>query len=295
MVNLELYRVFYTVAKSKSITKAAEILYISQPAVSQAIKQLEKQLGGKLFNRVSRGMELTETGGKQMFEIVSKAIEMLDSAENKFTDLNNIATGQIRIAASDNVINYFLLKYIKQFKELYPNVSLMFYNETSNNCIDFVKSGKADIGFVNLPINVQSVNFTGQTGRIHDVFVASDKFSNLFDTEIEFSELSNYPLLLLDSTTRTRQKIDEFAQSLNIKLTPDFELASVELLVNMAVEGFGIACVPKEFVTRQLNNKQLTILNVLPELPVREIGVITNKQEINSFAVNEFLKILNQE
>lgn len=294
MVNLELYRVFYTVAKSKSITKAAEILYISQPAVSQAIKQLEKQLGGKLFNRYSRGMELTETGGKQMFEIVSKAIEMLDSAENKFTDLNNIATGQVRIAASDNVINYFLLKYIKEFKELYPNVSLMFYNETSNNCIDLVKSGKADIGFVNLPINVQTVNFTGQTGRIHDVFVASDKFSNLFGTEIEFSELSNYPLLLLDSSTRTRQKIDEFTQSLNIKLTPDFELASVELIINMAVEGFGIACVPKEYVTRQINNKQLTVLNVLPELPVREIGVITNKQEINSFAVNEFLKILNQ-
>ena len=294
MVNLELYRVFYTVAKSKSITKAAEILYISQPAVSQAIKQLEKQLGGKLFNRFSRGMELTETGGKQMYEIVSKAIEMLDNAENRFTDLNNIATGQVRIAASDNVINYFLLKYIKQFKELYPNVSLMFYNETSNNCIDLVKSGKADIGFVNLPINVQSVNFTGQTGRIHDVFVASDKFKHLFDTTLDFSELCNYPLLMLDSSTRTRKKIDEFAQTLNIKLTPDFELASVELIINMAIEGFGIACVPKEYVARELNSKELTVLNVLPELPVREIGVITNKQETSSFAVNEFLKILNQ-
>ena len=62
MVNLELYKVFYTVAKCGSLTKAAEELYISQPAVSQAIKQLETQLGGRLFNRTRKGMELTEPG-----------------------------------------------------------------------------------------------------------------------------------------------------------------------------------------------------------------------------------------
>ena len=117
MVNLELYKVFYTVAKCKSITKAAEELFISQPAVSQAIKSLEAQLGGALFNRVSRGMELTETGGKQMFAVVENVMELLSEAEKKFTEMKNVATGSVRIAASDNVINFFLLKYIKEFKE----------------------------------------------------------------------------------------------------------------------------------------------------------------------------------
>ena len=87
MVNLELYRVFYVVAKCGSLTKAAEELFISQPAVSQAIKQLETQLGGKLFNRTHKGMELTETGGRQIIDTVEKifAIMSVNGKTGNFT------------------------------------------------------------------------------------------------------------------------------------------------------------------------------------------------------------------
>mgnify|MGYP003301390217 CR=1 FL=1 len=81
MVNLELYRVFYTVAKCGSLTRAAEELYISQPAVSQSIKQLENQLGISLFNRTHRGMELSEQGGKLIFASVEEALKLFDEAE----------------------------------------------------------------------------------------------------------------------------------------------------------------------------------------------------------------------
>lgn len=87
MVNLELYRVFYAVARCGSLTKAAEELYISQPAVSQAVKQLENQLGGKLFIRTHRGMELSEPGGRQMFEAVEQALRILDGAEARYAEL----------------------------------------------------------------------------------------------------------------------------------------------------------------------------------------------------------------
>ncbi len=295
MVNLELYRVFWTVAKCKSITKAAEELFISQPAVSQSIKQLESQLNGKLFHRVARGMELTETGGRQMFEIVDKAISMLDEAEKKFTDIKGVASGCIRIACADNVTTRFLLKYIKVYKELYPNVSLSFFNGTSKECFEHVKDNKADIGFVNLPItNDNKVRLTGQTGEIHDIFVASSKYSELFSKEVPIASLSNYPLLMLDSTTMTRQKIDEFLQGHSVKLSPDMELGSIELLVAMAKKGFGIACVPREYVEDELSLGDLTEINVTPQLPVRAIGVITSKTEAISFAVKEFLKILNK-
>lgn len=294
MVNLELYRVFWTVAKRKSITKAAEELFISQPAVSQSIKQLESQLNGKLFHRVARGMELTETGGKQMFEIVDKAITMLDEAEKMFTDIKGVASGCIKIACSDNVTTRFLLKYIKLYKELYPNVSLSFFNGTSKECLEHVKENKADIGFVNLPILNDKVHLAGQAGEIHDIFVASSKFSELFDKEVQIATLSNYPLLMLDATTMTRQKIDEFLHGLSVKLTPDMELGSIELLVAMAKQGFGIACVPREYVEDELKSGALTEINVSPQLPVRAIGVISGKNETLSFAVKEFLKILNK-
>ena len=142
MVNLELYRVFYTVAKCGSLTRAAEELYISQPAVSQAIKQLETQLGGQLFNRTHKGMELSETGGKQIFPIVEKALKLFDQAESKYSELKDTATGIVRVCASDTVSTHFLLPYIKEYHEKHPNVNLILQNCTSSETIEMLKNGK---------------------------------------------------------------------------------------------------------------------------------------------------------
>lgn len=294
MVNLDLYRVFYAVAKCGSLTKAANELFISQPAVSQAIKQLETQLGGKLFNRVSRGMELTEPGGKQMFEIVSQIIDKLSIAENEFSQISSNATGIIRISASDIFTTYKLMKYISEFHELYPQVTFSFINSTTKQSIELVKENKADIGFVNLPIEEKNVVFTGQIGILHDVFVANEKFAHLKDVSISLSNISSYPLILLDSSTTTRQEADKFVAALNAKLTPEIEVTTVALMIELAKRGLGVACVPKEFVIDELAEGKLFELNVQPTLPVRATGVIVNKDKNYSFAVSEFLKLLNK-
>ena len=294
MVNLDLYRVFYTVAKCGSLTKAADELFISQPAVSQAIKQLEQQLGGKLFNRVSRGVQLTETGGKQMFAIVSEIIEKLDSAEKEFSVLKNNATGSIRIAAEDNVTNYFLMKYIMEYHDMYPNVVMTFTNASAKQSIEMIKDNKADVAFIDLPVEDSSVYFTGQTGKIHDVFVASQKYSHLFYREINLDSINKYPILMLDQKTTTRREIDKFLKELNLKITPEFEVGSVDLMIKMAKRGLGIACIPREYVKDELACGELVELNTTPLLPVRANGVIVNKERNFSFAVSEFLKLLNK-
>ena len=124
MVNLELYRVFYTVAKCGSLTKAAEELYISQPAVSQSIKQLENQLGVRLFNRTHRGMELSAQGGKMIFSEVERALGLLGAAENRVAEMQTAATGVIRIGASDTIFEYFLADKIVDFHEKFPAVKI---------------------------------------------------------------------------------------------------------------------------------------------------------------------------
>ena len=293
MVNLDLYRVFYVVAKCGSLTKAADQLFISQPAVSQAIKQLENQLGGKLFNRLPRGMELTD-GGKRMFNIVADTIDRLNVAENEFNQFSTIASGTIRISASDLFTTYKLMKYISEFHDMYPQVSFSFTNSTTRKTIELVKENKVDIGFVNLPITDKTVLFTGQTGMLHDIFVASEKFSNLFDKEIKLSTISNYPLILLNSTTSSRVENDKFAQSLNIKLTPEMEVSNLNLMIELAKRGFGIACVPREYVANEIKNGELRELNIVPQLPVKATGVIVNKDRNYSFAVAEFLELLNK-
>ncbi len=292
MVNLELFRVFYTVAKCGSLTKAADELYISQPAVSQSIKQLENQLGGKLFNRVSRGIELTENGGKQVFEYVEKAMQLLEKAENKFLDINKKAVGNLKISAPDNVITHVLMKPISVFHEKYQNVNISFINTTSKGTIEAVKNDKADVGFVNLPINDDTVAITGYMGKLHDVFVASDKFSALKGKQIELSSLSSYPLITLEQNTSTMRNFTQFTKSLNVDLVADFELASLTLCVQMAKNGLGIACVSKEFVLEELARGELFEVDVTPSLPVRAIGVVLNKDKERTFALSEFLSIL---
>lgn len=296
MIDLELYNVFYTVAKVGSLTKAAEELYISQPAVSQAIKQLEAQLGGKLFNRVSRGMELTDTGGKQLFEVVEKAISMLAGAEAKFNEIKNIATGSLVISAADTVVTHFLMPYIKMYHELYPNVSITFRNSTTKETLDLIKTGKADVGLVNLPIYDRDVILTGQTGVMEDIFVASEKYSNLFDKVIDLKSIPNYPILMLDNSTSTTKEIVNFLDSMNINITPEFEVGSVELLIEMAKNGLGIACVPRRYILDPLAKKELFELKVTPTLPLRATGVILSKDiSAHSFAIKEFVRMLDDE
>ena len=140
MVNLELYKVFYTVAKCGSLTKAAEELYISQPAVSQAIKQLETQLGGQLFNRTHKGMELSDKGGKQIFEIVEKALDLFEQAEHKYTALKDTAAGVIKICVSDTVSSNILLPVIKEYHERFPEVKISLQNCTSSETIELLKN-----------------------------------------------------------------------------------------------------------------------------------------------------------
>lgn len=296
MVNLELYRVFYVVAKCGSLTKAAEELYISQPAVSQAIKQLETQLGGKLFNRTHQGMELTETGGKQIFDTVEKALKLFEDAESKYAELKDTATGIVRICASDTVSTHFLLPYIKEYHQKYPNVNLILQNCTSSETIELLKNNKGDIGFVNLPIDDTDINLSNTVMQLHDTFVANENFKELTDGVVDLKRLQDYPLLMLELSTATRQAIVSFAHAHGIHLHPEIELASLELMVQLAKNGIGIACIPREFVSHELNEeKSLVEIKTNPTLPTRAIGLALPKKENMTFAVREFIKLIAKE
>jgi len=294
MVNLELYRVFYTVAKCGSLTKAAEELYISQPAVSQAIKQLETQLGGQLFIRTHKGMELSETGGKQIFKTVEEALKLFDQAENKYAELKDTATGVVRICASDTVSTHFLLPYIKEYHEKYPDVNLVLQNCTSSETIELLKNNKGDVGFVNLPIDDSEINLMNTVMQLHDTFVAGEKFKELSGGVQDLARLQDYPLLMLELSTATRQAIVSFAHSQGIHLHPEIELASLELMTELAKTGIGIACIPREFVKKELDEKTLFEIKTIPSLPSRAIGLVLPKNEGMTFAVKEFIKLVNQ-
>ncbi len=290
MVNLELYKVFCAVAKQGSLTKASEELFISQPAVSQSIKQLERQLGGKLFERTRNGMELTENG-KALYDAVKDALRALSSAEEKFT-LAQSSTGSLKICASDTVFNYYLIPFIKAYHDKYPSVKLQLISCTSSETIEHLKNKTADIGFVNMPFSSDKIELLGIAMTLHDGFFAGDKYFSVCEDKMPLSRLQDYPLLMLETPTVTASAVIDFAKSQGVHLVPEVELGSLELAVASAVANMGVACVPKEFAQNELLAGKLKEIKTEPSLPARAIGVVALKGADISPDASNFLQIV---
>ncbi|MBQ2712434.1 MAG: LysR family transcriptional regulator [Clostridia bacterium] len=294
MVNLDLYRVFYAVAKCGSLSKAADELFISQPAVSQSIKQLEAQLGGKLFIRTPKGMELTEKEGRLIFSYVKKIMDLCDVAENEFYEMKQQASGILTIAASDTICKYYLLDYIEQFHKKHPYIMLNVLNRTTAETIELLKNGKADLGIVNLPIESPDIEMIFLCQSLHHIFVGGRKYADLAKKVMPLKELENYPLIMLELSSNTRKMLVNFFHSLGIHLHPDIELGSFDVLKGFARADLGITTIPREYCLRNLREGSLVEIQTDPCLPVTATGVIRHKRIPPTFAVKEFLNILRE-
>ncbi|MDR3292550.1 MAG: LysR family transcriptional regulator [Clostridiales bacterium] len=290
LINLELYRVFYTVAKCGSLTKAAHELFISQPAVSQSVKQLEQQIGGTLFIRTGKGMELSYEGNI-IYGYIEKALNLIDTAEDKFEQTKDLDIGSFTIGANDTLCKNYLLKHICEFYKRYPNVNIKVTNRTTVDTINLLKGGKADIGFVNLPIDETGLDVK-VCFDINDILVADKKYADMLKSPLSYGELLELPLVALEKTSTTRIRIDEYFKSCGIVIEPVFELASHELVVDFAKAGLGIGFVVKEFVEEDLREKRLFEIPLKEPLPMRGIGLITPKNSPMRFTAKRFAEMV---
>ena len=291
MVNLDLYRVFYTVAKSGSLTKAAEELYISQPAVSRSIKQLETQLGVSLFTRTHRGMALSAQGGKVIFNEVERALSLLNEAENRIEEMKNSATGVIRIGASDTIFEYFLADKIVEFHERFPAVKFELTADFTPDTIEKLKADKCDVAFVNLPISPDpDLKLYGNCMRLNDVFIVGEKYKELIGKTVSLSELKNYPLIFMDQNTVARQSLEGFLSSLGVDLQPSIEVGSWDLMKRLVLRGMGVGVIPREYAASQLQSGTLFEIKTDPALPVRSVGMLLPKNAPVSYALHSFIQ-----
>lgn len=290
MVNLELYKVFYTVARCGSITRAAEELYISQPAVSQSIRQLEVQLGTPLFKRMHKGMELTAQGGALVYEDVEKALKLLGGVENKLSEMNQSATGTLRIGASETIFQYCLAEKIVAFHKQFPNVKFELLSDISSRTIEQLKTDRCDIGFLNLPIDVDDgILLTDSIMLLNDVFIAGEAFSHLKGVQLSVWDLSQYPLLLMEEKTVARSSFEHYRQSVGVSLSPAVEIDSWGFMKKLVEEGMGIGVIPREYAQRRMREGSLFELDVSPAMPSRSVGMALPKNANMSFALRAFI------
>lgn len=294
MVNLDLYRVFYTVAKCGSLTHAAEELYISQPAVSRSIKQLETQLGVPLFTRTHRGMQLSAQGGEMIFEEVERALNLLSDAENRISEMQTSATGRIRIGASDTIFQYMLADRIVDFHARFPAVKIDLLSGVTPETIEQLKTDKCDVAFVNLPITPDSeLKLYGNCMRLNDVFVADAKYAEDNDKTFSFSELQN--LILMEKNTVSRKSLDNFFQAHGVDVRPAIEVGSWELMKRLVTSGMGIGVIPKEYVLNELASGKLVEIKTDVPLPVRSVGMLLKKHTPVPYALHCFIDDFRRE
>lgn len=288
-VDLELYRVFYAVAKHKHMTKASEELHISQPAISQSIKKLEGQLGGTLFLRSNKGMGLTEEG-KMFYEYVKGALELINNAENEFTSFKDLSKGEIKIGCSTTLTKLVLMNALKDFHLDYPNININITNDLTSNLINDLKLGKLDFVIFN-ESNIKEANLNlEKIKELKQGFIYNPEF---YDDNINnFEDLNNVPLILQKEESNSRKLLDYIALQNNVKLIPKMEVVSQELITEFTNIGLGIGFAIIDLAKR--NYKNIKELNINKKIPNINIYLATNKSVSLTFASKMFIKYLKK-
>lgn len=290
-IDLNLYKVFYVVANAGNITKASEELYISQPAVTKSIKQLENSLGGKLFIRTKKGVKLTDEGNV-LLKYVKNILEEAKNAENKFNSLMKLEEGKIHIGASATVTKHFLMKYIKKFHELYPNIEIKITNELTTNLVKDLRNGYVDFLVTNLPVKDYLDLDIKPCALLHDTFACNSTYLPKIDKVYSLEEIVKYKTIAQKQPSNTRSFLDKYMEENNIEFNPDIEIVSYNLVVEFTKAGFGIGYVTREFAKQELENKEIYELEVIPKIKPRELGIITLKNNTLSYAASKFIKLV---
>ena len=289
-VDLEIYRIFYVVAKSKNMTRAGEELFISQPAISQAIKKLETELGGTLFLRSNKGMELTEEG-KMFYSYIKDALELINNAEAEFTSFKDLDKGEVKIGISTTLTKLVLMDTIKEFHKNYPNIDIKITNELTSNLIENLKRGKLDFVIYNesdikeIGIELKVIKKLKE-GFIYNPYFYKDDIKSIKD-------IINYPLILQKNESNSRKRLDNYCLSNGIILKPKMEVVSQDLILEFTNAGLGIGYTLVDLA--KIKYPELKELSINKEIPRVDIILATNKGINLTFAAKKFLNNLNSD
>ena len=290
--NLELYKVFYHVAKKGNITQASNELMVSQPAVSKSIKVLERDLNTTLFNRNKDGVTLTSSG-ELLFKKIKQSIELIISAEEDVNSLNNMEQGTINIGAGNTIMQRYLMPYIKEFHNVYPHINVIVHTVVTPELIKRAQLGLVDIVFTHLPNNIPNDFNIIKLKKLHDIFVVN-KESIYKDKIINKKDLSKLPLVLLPYDASNRKNFNKFCSDNNIVINPLMEIGNDLIIEDCAKSGLGIGLVVREYVQDELDNKELFELETTFNLKEKDLVCLIDSNRMNNIIVNNFIKLLKK-
>lgn len=290
-ISYDYYRIFYYVAKYRSITQAANMLLGNQPNVTRTIKLLENALGCKLFVRSNKGVVLTPEGEK-LYANVEKAFAHIQNAENELMMYNQMQNGSISIGASEVALRCFLLPVLKQFRELYPDIRIKVTNHSTPQAIEALTDGLVDFAVVTTPVDVPKGAVSVMLKEVQEAAVCGEAYAHLADKTMSLSDLCGYPIVCLGSKTKTYQMYTEWFAKHSLTLTPDIEAATADQILPMVKHGLGIGFVPLEFLNSETDSLDVYKLKLNETVPLRSVCLIKSTSQPLSVAATKLEKMI---
>ena len=284
--NLNRYRLFCAVAECESISRAAEMNYISQPAISKAITKMEESLGTQLFIRNHRGVTLTEEG-KIMYEQLKSAFDIIKTGEDTIRRINELGIGRLRLGASSILCKHMLLPYLKDFIAQNPHIKITIECQSSSRIMKLLADGRIDIGLMVKPENQSDIGFYS-LGEIEDVFIATQSYIDNLHIRENSSIFEKANIMLLDGANYSRMHVDRYFKENNIVPEHILEVSGMDMLIEFAKTGIGVGCAIKRFVQNELDDGTLIEIPLPVPINKREVGFAYMKNTKPTSAMERF-------
>lgn len=310
-VSLDYYRIFYYVGKTGSITAAANALFLTQPTISHAIQNLEKELGCTLFLRTKKGVLMTPEA-KKLYSHISIACEQIRIGEEQLHAALQLSEGSVSIGATETVLHFYLIPWLKKYHSLYPNIKLKISNSNTPATLQALKQGILD--FAVLVMNGENdyaadyeknhKKDSGKTFQItrledfSDIFVGGTEYAFLAEQTrnakqpVSLSQLTQYPLVCLEKNTCTRTFLDQILNEHQVQWSPDIELATTDLIMPMVTQNFGIGFIPEYFAQAAIEQQTAFSLPIVEKIPPRHICLVCTPTP-HSAASEAFIRMLS--
>lgn len=285
--SLHTYHIFYTAAKYGSISTAAKKLYISQPAVSKAVARLEQTLGTQLLVRTSRGVTLTEAG-EILYRQLSTAFHAIQAGEDRIQSMEEGEAGKLSIGVSTTLCKFVLLPHLRAFLGDNPHVRLSINCQSTYETIAALENGSLDIGLIGETEKMGSLEFISLM-TIHDIFAGTRDYVDQLTARSEENPFTHATLLLLNQNNITRQYVEKYMIYQNITGEQQIDVTTMDLLIDFAKLGLGLACVIREFVESELTEGTLVQLDTKVPIPPRCIGFAYSRSSRMTKTMQSFL------
>ncbi len=289
-MNYTYLNVFYTVAKLQNISKAAEELGVTQPAVSRIISNIEKEYHTKLFFRSKTGVSLTRDG-QNLFEMVKAPLIELEKVSNNLSSNKTLDKVTIHIGATSTALYCYLFKHLEDdIKKIFPNVNFKIYSDSSTKLLNMVSNGSIDFAFITTPYQGREDLETHNVVKLNDILIAPISYKDQIKDKVSIKDLENYPFILLSKEMQFREYIDNFLNKYKVHVTPVYETDSSAILTPFVELGYGLTFIPDEMAAKSINEGKCYQVNIKEKLPDRYIAFAIKKDKTHNSVIDDIKK-----